>query len=179
MEYTKEEYENTRKMLIQEMKKRGEYGEFFPPALSPFGYNETHGDIYMPMTREDALKKGFCWQDTILVTKGRGTLAPDAIPDEIKDVDISITKEALTCVLCERNYNVVLPEVEFYKRMNIPIPRHCPECRYRRRIGLRPPRKLWHRKCMKPGCMNEFETSYAPEREEIVYCESCYQQEVV
>ncbi|MFZ1019649.1 MAG: hypothetical protein WAN61_01490 [Minisyncoccia bacterium] len=27
-------------------------------------------------------------------------------------------------------------------------------------------------------CAVEFETSYAPERPEIVYCEKCYQQEV-
>jgi len=27
-------------------------------------------------------------------------------------------------------------------------------------------------------CEIEFETSYAPERPEIVYCEKCYQQEV-
>lgn len=179
VEYTKEEYENIKNALVTEMKKRGEYGEFFPPALSPFGYNETHGDIYMPMTKEDALKKGFRWQDNILVTKGKGTIISDAIPDEIESVDISIAKEALTCVLCERNYNVVPPEVEFYKRMNIPIPRHCPECRYRRRIGLRPPRRLWHRKCMKRGCMNEFETSYSPDRSETVYCETCYNAEVI
>ena len=42
----------------------------------------------------------------------------------------------------------------------------------------RGPVKLWHRKCMNKGCNNEFETSYAPERPEIVYCESCYNQEV-
>jgi hypothetical protein len=27
-------------------------------------------------------------------------------------------------------------------------------------------------------CPNEFETSYAPERKEIVYCEQCYNAEV-
>ena len=27
-------------------------------------------------------------------------------------------------------------------------------------------------------CQIEFETSYAPERLEIVYCESCYNQEI-
>ncbi|MBI4119570.1 MAG: hypothetical protein HY456_01835 [Parcubacteria group bacterium] len=27
-------------------------------------------------------------------------------------------------------------------------------------------------------CPNEFETSYAPERSEIVYCEQCYNAEV-
>lgn len=28
-------------------------------------------------------------------------------------------------------------------------------------------------------CPNEFQTSYAPDRPEIVYCEACYQAEVV
>ena len=31
---------------------------------------------------------------------------------------------------------------------------------------------------MNKGCDNEFETSYAPERPEIIYCESCYNKEV-
>ena len=29
------------------------------------------------------------------------------------------------------------------------------------------------------GCNNEFETSYAPDRPEIVYCERCYQQRFI
>ncbi len=187
MQYSEEEYKRIKNELIVEMKKRGEYGEFFPPALSPFGYNETHGDIYMPMTKEVAISRGFRWQDDVQVTRGKGTLTPDQIPDTIADVSDSITKEALTCISCDRNYNVVAPEVEFYKRMNIPIPRNCPECRYRKRISLRPPRKLWHRQCMckesshghNEQCPNEFETSYSLDRSEIVYCEQCYQAEIV
>jgi len=31
---------------------------------------------------------------------------------------------------------------------------------------------------MKEGCNNEFETSYAPDKLEIIYCEKCYQREV-
>ena len=31
----------------------------------------------------------------------------------------------------------------------------------------------------KGKCPNEFETSYAPDRPEIVYCEQCYQAEVI
>jgi len=30
----------------------------------------------------------------------------------------------------------------------------------------------------KEKCPNEFETSYSPTREEIIYCERCYQKEV-
>ena len=51
-------------------------------------------------------------------------------------------------------------------------------CRYYERFLKLLPPKLWHRKCMKEGCLNEFETSYAPNRQEIIYCEKCYQQEV-
>ena len=72
--------------------------------------------------------------------------------------------------------------------MNIPIPRLHPNIRYKNRFALRNPMKLWNRKCMcdkfnhpnhiGSACEVEFETSYAPERLEIVYCEKCYQQEV-
>ena len=62
--------------------------------------------------------------------------------------------------------------------MKIPIPRICPECRHIERFKNRGPNKLWHRQCMKKNCNNEFETSYAPDRQEIVYCESCYNKEV-
>jgi hypothetical protein len=62
--------------------------------------------------------------------------------------------------------------------MNIPLPRLHQDERYKIRTALRNPMKLWHRKCMKENCINTFETSYTPERPEIVYCEKCYQQEV-
>jgi hypothetical protein len=87
--------------------------------------------------------------------------------------------------------------------MNVPLPRLCPNCRHYQRLKQRNPLKLWHRKCMCQGkygtnnlqlttynntvthfhgdqpCPNEFETSYAPDRKEIVYCEQCYNAEVV
>ena len=47
--------------------------------------------------------------------------------------------------------------------------------------------KLWRRSCMcimkshehQEKCNNEFETSYSPDRPEIIYCEGCYQKEVI
>ncbi len=74
-----------------------------------------------------------------------------------------------------------------YRKMGIPIPKKCFACRRNDRLALRNPRKLWHRTCMcdkenhfhsTDKCEVEFETSYAPNRPEIVYCEKCYQQEV-
>jgi len=59
----------------------------------------------------------------------------------------------------------------------LPLPRLCPNCRHYERLTLRNPPKFYNRTCAK--CNAEFETSYAPERQEIIYCERCYQQEVI
>ncbi len=177
-QYPKEEYLELKEKIIEHMKKTGEYGEFFPSSLSPFGYNETQGQVYMPLSKEDALNKGFNWQDEIPVTKNKETITPEKIPDSINEVGNDLIKEVLKCISCNRNYNIINQELDLHRRLNIPIPRKCPNCRYLERMDLRPERKLWHRKCMKEGCTNEFETSYAPERPEIVYCEKCYQAEV-
>ncbi len=83
--------------------------------------------------------------------------------------------------------------------MNIAFPRLCPNCRHYERLAFRNPMRLWHRKCMCIGkndaknmyqntaththgadqCLNEFETAYAPERVEILYCQACYNAEFV
>ncbi len=57
--YEKDEYELLKNKLIEHMKKTSEYGEFFPSLLSPFGYNETQGQIFMPLSKEQALAGGF------------------------------------------------------------------------------------------------------------------------
>ena len=101
---------------------------------------------------------------------------PDSILDLPKDFDV--TKEVFICIECKKNYRVIVDEFSFYKRLAIPIPRNCPECRHLKRIKDRGPNKLWSRTCMKDGCENEFETAYSPERSEIIYCESCYNKEV-
>ena len=96
-------------------------------------------------------------------------------------------KEIFICIDCSKNFNVTQNELNFYRKEKIPFPKKCPNCRYKRRFNLRPLRKLWHGvcKCNKiehshgvEKCEVEFETPYAPERLEMVYCEDCYNKEV-
>jgi hypothetical protein len=54
-QYTKEEYELLVPKIIEKMMSDGEWGEFFPAILSPFGYNETVAQEYFPLTREELL----------------------------------------------------------------------------------------------------------------------------
>ena len=177
-QYTKEEYFVLKEKLIDHMKKTGEYGEFFPSNMSNFGYNETMAQEYFPLTKEKAIKKGFKWWDKLQKTTGKETIKKEKIPDSIVDIGEDILDEVLSCEECDRNYKIVKNEFLFYKKHLIPIPRKCFFCRNSERLKLENPLKLHHRKCMNEGCQNEFETSYAPERPEIIYCESCYNKEV-
>ena len=56
-QYTKEEYEELVPRIIEKMMADGEWGEFFPASMSPFGYNETVVQEYFPLSREEVLKK--------------------------------------------------------------------------------------------------------------------------
>ncbi|MBP7804864.1 MAG: hypothetical protein KA052_01415 [Candidatus Pacebacteria bacterium] len=177
--YEKDEYEKLRAEIIEKMKQEGVYGEFYPPEFSAFGYNETSAMIEYPLTKEEALSKGFKWEDTPRGTFGKATIAWADVPDSIGKTSPDIVKEIFECTKCQKNYRVIGNEFSFYQKCGIPLPRLCPECRHERRIVARGPNKLWHRKCMNSGCENEFETNYAPERPEILYCEDCYQKEIL
>ena len=176
--YSKEEYEELKEKIIEHMKRTGEYGEFFPPAIAPVCYNETQGNYYMPEKKEDILARGWLWEDKVLGTYGKETIKTEDIPDDIKNITDDFISNILKCEDCTKNYNIVPNELTFYRREEVPIPHKCPECRYKRRFAIRLPRRLWHRKCMNEGCQNEFETPYAPERKEIIYCEQCYNQKI-
>ena len=218
-QYTKEEYEKLVPQIIEHMNnmpyidKQGriyKYGEFFPPELSPFSYNETIAQEYFPLTKEQAIEQGYNWKDP----EQRNiniTIKSEDLPDHIKDVQDDITNQIIECQhnsqknntdcneQCTQAFKIIQPELQFYRKMNLPLPRLCPNCRHYQRLKQRNPLKLWHRKCQCNGiqsenevyqntiahthgekhCENTFETTYAPERPEIVYCEKCYQQEVM
>ena len=184
-QYPKEEYFKLKEKIDEQMKKEGTYGQFFPAELAPFCYNETLAQDYFPLTKEESLKRGFRWQEKTTGTYGKETIKENEIPETIEEVTedpsdgrAGILKEILVCKECKKNFRITQVELSFYKRMHLPLPHKDFECRHKERMSKRNPRKLWHRKCMKPSCPNEFETSYSPDRPETIYCETCYQQEI-
>jgi len=185
--YSKEKYLELQKEIIEQLKKDNLYGEFFPPKLSPFGHNETLTQEYFPITEKEAKEKGFNWQDQTTGTYNKETIKEENMPETIEEVTEDILNQVLVCKDCKKNFRITKGEFDFYKRMNIPLPHKDFECRHQDRMKKRNPRKLWHRSCMcekenhlhrDQKCENEFETSYSPNRPEIVYCEKCYQQEI-
>jgi hypothetical protein len=136
-------------------KQTGEWGEFFPTKLSPFAYNETVAQEYMPLTKTDCQQRGWSWQQT--------------------DLSAKQSSEHL-CTSCSKPFKVIPQEARFYTQLVLPVPQTCPDCRHRNRLQRRNPRKLWQRPCT--NCQTETISSYAPDRKEIVYCETCYRDKM-
>jgi len=217
-QYSKEDYESLVSGAIEHMRsmpytdakgRTYKYGEFFPTEISLFSYNETMAHDFLPLTKEKAGELGYGWK----AGKEKHyeiTTSAESLPNHIRDVKDDITQEILGCLhkgtcehRCTKAFRITPNELVFYRKMNLALPRLCPNCRHYERFRSRNPLKLWKRRCMCEGkqrvkgqspnthenisehfhglnvCPNEFETSYAPERPEVVYCEACYNAEVV
>ncbi len=184
-QYSKEEYEKIRAQIIKDMNERPhkddqgriwKYGEFFPYDLSLYDYNEAYVMYYFPLSKEEALTKGFRWFEKP-ESQYEITLKSDELPDSIQDTKDSIINEILECAGCSKAFRIIKPELDLLRKFNFPLPRQCPECRNQERMSRINPPKLWNRRCAK--CEKDIKTSYAPERPEMVYCEVCYNNEVI
>jgi hypothetical protein len=188
-QYLKEEYFELVPKIIEHMRKTGEWGEFFSYSLSHFGYNETIANEYFPLSKEEAIAKGFNWSDyespapqveKILKASELPDIsvipASSVIPAQAGIYSDDILNYAIECEITKKPFKIIKQELEFYKKNGITLPRRHPDQRHKDRMALRNPRKLWERDCMK--CEKEIKTTYAPERPEIVCCEECYLKEV-
>lgn len=177
-QYSKEDYFELKEKIENQLKKEGLFGQFFPPEVAPFSYNESLIQDFFPLSKEEAIKRGYSWQEKTTGTYDKETIKKGSIPDSIKNIDEKILNEIFVCEDCDKNFKIIEPELTFYKKMGLPLPRKDFECRHQDRMSKRNPMKLWHRECMKEGCDTKFETTYSPEKKEVIYCEKCYQQEI-
>ncbi len=172
-EYPEKEYFELLAKIMKHMESTREWGEFFPFTLSSVGYNDSMAQEYFPVAKEEALQKGFVWNDYVSPKMtGTKTLEASALPERIADVPDDVLNWAVECEKDEKPFKIIPPELEFYRTNGLPLPRLCPDCRHYLRKSRINPRKLWTRDCGK--CGKSMETTYAPERPEIVYCEECY-----
>ena len=174
------------------------YGEFFPLEFSPYAVNETTVMDFMEMDKEKAARYGLVWREPN-PKEYQITIKAEDLPDHINEVTDVMIKQVIGCATCGRGYRIIPAEMVFLKRFGLPLPRECFNCRHTRRVHLRNWPVWYNGTCQCIGaadsrgiykniaththgqdaCANVFVTSYAPDRKEIVYCEACYQAEVV
>ena len=170
-QYSEEEYNQLVPKIVTHMKTAGEWGKFFPIEDSIFGYNETVAHDYFPLSKKEVLGRGWKWHEEDEAAKGY--MGPKIeVPSSIEDIDDTITTNILTCDITSKPYKIIPQELEFYRSMNIALPRKCPGQRHRERLARINPRQLFDRTCAQ--CQKEIRTTYAPDRPEIVYCKECF-----
>lgn len=183
-QYSKEEYEKLIPQIKQHMNDmpyvdtKGRtyiYGEFFPIELSPFDYNETIAMEYFPKTKTEVEGGGFRWRDK-KDNQYTVTIKASELPDNINDVSDDILKEVIECEESSRAFKFTPSELQFYRKMNIPLPRLHPDIRYKYLLHERNPLKLWKR-ITEDGV--EVMTPYNPDRPERILSEQGYKKEVL
>lgn len=172
-QYSKQEYEKLVPAIIAHMQQTGEWGQFFPASLSPFGYNVSIAQQFYPLSKEQAVRAGFNWEDDV-----NSTTAPKAgaaygnPPTQIQDVDTDAIANPFTCIDCAKPYRIISQELELYRELSLALPQRCFLCRHNRRLAKRSARALWSRTCDK--CEAVISAAYDPQGKELVYCERCY-----
>jgi hypothetical protein len=129
---------------------------------------------------------------------------PGDLPDHIRDVSDAMLGETIGCLhggncadQCATAFRITPEELVFYREMNIALPRLCPNCRSAERMRWRNGFRTYQKQCDCAGansqnmvwkntmnhahgagsCPNRFETTFLPEKPEIVYCGECYKAE--
>lgn len=171
-QYNKEEYEKITRQIIEQMKRESVYGDFFPVELSFFGYNETVAQEQFPLTKEQAVDRGYYWSENVRGTYGAETKNWNDVPERISDIDFDIMQEVFTCQETQKNYRCIEQEKQVYKQLDVPLPRIHPDVRHEKRMIARGENKLYKR-TTEDGV--EVMTPYAPDRPEKIYSEKGYQ----
>ena len=184
-QYSKEEYARITADIRKQMADmpytdaRGRvyrYGEFFPAELSPWGYNETFAQERFPLSEADARAQGFIWRDEPKTEYHIDRLASD-MPDHIRDAEDSIVREVIGCAKCGRGFRIIPRELAFLRRRSLPLPRECPMCRIREKLGVwMAELKNIDGACHRCGSSVQY-PSVSQGRE--ILCKACYTKEIL
>ena len=167
-QYSEAEYHKLAAKVASHMQETGEWGQFFPASMSPFPYNETVAFEIAPLSKADALARGYTWSDKQLNPAEEKTV----LPDSVQDADQSICQQTLHCQETGKAFKIIPQELSFHKKMGLALPRLCPDERHAKRLARRNPRELFTRNCQKSGI--PLQTSYQPNSADIVYSEEEY-----
>ena len=76
------------------------------------------------------------------------------------------------CQNCHKQFTIESEDFNFYKKINVPAPTWCPDCRMERRMSFVVTWSVFWRNCDK--CGNKTFSMYPPEQEVKVFCPPCF-----
>jgi len=82
---------------------------------------------------------------------------------------MSITKN---CKFCPKTFQIAPEDEKFYKRIDVPHPTRCPDCRLQRRLAWRNERTLYNHTCQ--SCKKPVISLFPEETPLTIYCKECW-----
>ncbi len=173
-QYAKEDYDQIVQRITAELKSDGSFGQFLPPALSPFSYTETVANDLFPLLPQSSVGLNYHFEENKDVLSSHAAMV---VKDNINEVDASICQTPLTCEHCNKRYRITEQELELYRTIQFPLPHMCFRCRHQARLKRRPNFRKYSRNCS--SCAQEIVTHYTARDAAQVYCHACYEQNVL
>ncbi len=138
IQYEKQEYEKLAWKIIDRMIQNGEWGEYPPSSMSTFTYNETVANLEFPLTQDEANEKWYKWNTYENPFQEPEKIIPwSKLPHKISDIPDDILSWAIKCEDSGKYYKITRPELEFYRKHRLPIPRKHYDVRRKERFDRR------------------------------------------
>ena len=181
-QYGEKEYWNILDTIKTKMLGEGEYGEYFPPKLSPFPYNISLMASYKGYDDAEVARKLGYWVEDIKEEASEVTgeiVNSDQVPEDVADANDDILNKIIFDKTSNKKFRYTKAELDFHRKHKIALPTKHFTVRLKEKrdkfgsIVL----EFFERIC--PKCGKKFQAVYKPEDPRIVYCEQCYLKEIV
>ena len=83
-----------------------------------------------------------------------------------------MTNEVRICQNCKTEFTIEPEDFDYYKKMSVPPPTFCPECRLQRRLAFMNLSTLYRRKC--DLCKKDGVSMFHPSWPYKIYCHTCW-----
>jgi hypothetical protein len=177
-QYTKEEYYKIVDSIKVEMLNREEYNDGPGLEFSAQAYNFSLSMVSYPLSDEEIKNiGGYVANDPDTNAGSIDIIKYIDVPQTINEVSDDILTKAIQCSVTGRPFRVIKSEVDFYRQMNLPLPIVHPSIRMENQYKVASPGKKYKATCAK--CLKDIESIFDTKDNYILYCEKCYQKEVV
>ena len=177
VQYSEEEYYKLVDKIKVQMLENGEYNDGLGLEFSAQAYNFSLGQNYFPLSNNEIIKLGgYVAKEPETNVGNVKILSADKIPQTIDEVKNDIINYAIECNVTKRPFRITSSELEFYKKMKLPIPITHPTVRMEENLKVTTLGKKYLSNCVK--CQKQIYSMFDSKENYILYCEQCYQQEV-
>ena len=177
-QYSKDDYYKVLDEIKSEMLKRGEYSDGVGMEFSAQAYNFSIGQISFPLSDREIINLGgYVAKDPETNAGNQEFLFGSQVPATIEEVTDEILNKAIKCEKTGRPFRITPSELEFYRKMKLPLPTVHPSVRMEERIRhFTANGKSYKTTCAK--CDKKILAMFDSSENFILYCEDCFKKEI-